>query len=193
MFLCFIACLSCQSQEKIDLEKVSFAKSYKEILQNTKFQTDQREIVTTLPVAYTKEVSKYKFGTVSLSDSKESSLKSSTVGLLINNTTERKTVGVKIEIEDTSLGNSLLSYLKSQYKAPKVLSAVPGKNSEGKVLGNSAYLWSLKDKTIVLAQYYEYTNNKPNISSVLYIVDNQVKAPGTQEKAASHLIKTFTP
>ena len=56
---------SCNSQQKVDLEKVEFTKDYKEILKNTKFQTDAREIVTTLPVAYTKDVGGYKFGTVS--------------------------------------------------------------------------------------------------------------------------------
>jgi len=191
--LCFITCLSCQSQEKADLEKVDFAKNYKEILKNTKVQTDAREIVTTLPVAHTKDVSQFRFGSVSFVNSKENAIKSSSVGILINNTAERLTKGIKIEVEDTAAGNELLAYLKSQYKDPKVLAGVPGKNSEGKVLGNSAYAWSLKDKTIVLVQYYEYTDNKPNISSVLFMVDNKVEAPEVQETVASRIIKTFTP
>ncbi|MBB6240490.1 hypothetical protein HDC90_005167 [Pedobacter sp. AK013] len=191
--LYIITCLSCQSQEKINLEKVDFAESYKQILKNVKFQTDAREIVTTLPIAYTKNVSQYRFGNISFANSKENSIKSSTVGLLINNTKERLTKGIKIEVEDTSISNALLAYLKLQNKALKVLSRVPGKNNEGKVLGNAAYSWTLKDKTIVLVQYYEYTNNKPNISSVLYMVDNQVIAPEVQQTVVSRIIKTFTP
>ncbi|WP_426327068.1 hypothetical protein [Pedobacter sp. R-06] len=191
--LYFITCLSCQSQEKINLEKVDFAESYKQILKNVKFQTDAREIVTTLPVAYTKNVSQYRFGNISFANSKENSIKSSTVGLLINNTKERLTKGIKIEVEETSASNELLAYLKSQYKTPKVISGVPEKNNEGKVLGNAAYSWNLKDKTIVLIQYYEYTNNKPNISSVLYMVDNKVIAPEVQQTVVSRIIKTYTP
>jgi hypothetical protein len=193
IFLCFIMCLSCRSQEKIDLEKINFAKNYKEILNNTKFQTDAREIVTTLPVAYTKDIKQYKFGNIPFVNSKETSIKSSTVGVLINNITKRLTKGIKIEIEDTSISNELLTYLKSQYKAPKVLSKVPQKNSEGKVLGNAAYYWTSKDKTLVLVQYYEYTNNKPNISSILYMVDNQATTSDGQRTVASLIIKTFTP
>jgi hypothetical protein len=190
--LCFIACLSCQSQEKNDLEKVDFAKNYKEILKNTKVQTDAHEIVSTLPIAHTKDVSQFRFGNVSFVNSKENGIKSSTVGILINNTAERLTKGIKIEAEDTSVSNELFAYLKSQYKDPKVLSGVPGKNREGKVLGNSAYSWNSKDKAIVLVQYYEYTDNKPNISSVLYVVDNKMMALEVQETVASHIIKTFT-
>ncbi|MFW0714711.1 hypothetical protein [Pedobacter sp. N23S346] len=193
IFQCFIMCLSCRSQEKIDLEKINFAKNYKEILNSTKFQTDAREIVTTLPVAYTKDIKQYKFGNISFVNSKETAIKSSTVGVLINNTTKRLTKGIKIEIEDTSISNELLTYLKSQYKAPKVLSKVPQKNSEGKVLGNAAYYWILKDKTLVLVQYYEYTNNKPNISSILYAVDNQATTSDGQKKVVSLIVKTFTP
>ncbi|MBB6331340.1 hypothetical protein HNP24_002290 [Chryseobacterium sediminis] len=193
IILCFIMCVSCQSQQKTDLEKVDFAKGYKEVLKDTKYQTEAREIVTTLPVAYTKDVAGFKFGNITFPEHKENNVKSSSVGLLINNTTERLTKGIKIELEDTAAGNDLLAYLKSQYKNPKVLAGIPAKNSEGKVLGNAAYSWNLKDKTMVLVQYYEYTNNKPNTSSVLYIVDNQVKTADGQETAASHLIKTYTP
>lgn len=186
-------CVSCQSQQKTDLEKVDFNKSYKEVLKDTKYQTEAREVVTTLPVAYTKDVAGYKFGSVSFPEHKENTVKSSTVGLLINNSTERLTKGIKIELEDTSAGNELLAYLKAQYKSPKVLAGVPSKNNEGKILGNAAYSWNLKDKTIVLVQYYEYTNNKPNTSSVLYIIDNQVMTADGQETAASHTVKTYTP
>ncbi|MEF9476640.1 hypothetical protein OWR28_01685 [Chryseobacterium sp. 1B4] len=192
IILCFIMFVSCQSQQKTDLEKVDFSKGYKEVLKDTKYQTEAREIVTTLPVAYTKDVSGYKFGNISFPEHKENNVKGSTVGLLINNTTERLTKGVKIELEDTAAGNDLLAYLKSQYKNPKVLAGVPAKNSEGKILGNAAYVWDLKGKTMVLVQYYEYTNNKPNTSSVLYIVDNQVKTADGQETAAAHLLKTYT-
>ena len=93
---------SCNSQQKVDLEKVEFTKDYKEILKNTKFQTDAREIVTTLPVAYTKDVGDYKFGTVSFVSNASTAAQSPTVGVLINNSTERITKGLKIEIEDTS-------------------------------------------------------------------------------------------
>lgn len=193
-FLCFITCLSCQSQDnKINLKETEFSKNYKEILKNTKFQTDPREIVTTLPIAYTKDVNLYKFGDISFVKSNDNELKSSTVGLLINNTTERLTKGLKIEIEDTAIGHDLLLYLKSEYKNLKTLSGIPKKNSEGKLLGNSAYSCYLKDKTIVFVQYYEYTDDKPNISSILYIVDNKVLATDFEETVASHLIKTFTP
>ena len=191
--MCFLLCTACQSQEKTDLEKVDFSKSYKEIFKNVKFQTDQQEIVTTLPVAYTKNVSPYKFGTVSFQNSSEEAIKSSTVGILINNITERQTKGVKIEVEDTGASNNLLTYLKSQYKAPKILSGIPTKNKEGKVVGNAAYQWNLSNKTLLLVQYYEYTNNKPNVSSVLYLVDNQVLSYASQETVVSRLIKTYTP
>ncbi|MGM9476733.1 hypothetical protein ACS5PU_09890 [Pedobacter sp. GSP4] len=193
IFLYFIMCLSCRSQEKIDLEKINFAKNYKEILNNTKFQTEAREIVSTLPLAYTKDIKQYKFGTISFVNSKETSLKRSTVGVLINNTIKRLTIGIKIEIEDTSISNELLIYLKAKYKDPKVLSKVPQKNSEGKVLGNAAYCWIFKDKTFVLVQYYEYTNNKPNTSSIFYAIDNLATTSDGQKKVAPLIIKTFTP
>jgi len=193
VILCCIACLSCQSQGKTDLEKTDFSKNYKEILKGARVKTEAREMVTTLPVAHTPDVSSFTFGNIAFTNSKANAIKSSSVGVLINNTTERLTEGIKIEVEDTAAGNELLAYLKSKYKAPKVLSGIPGKNSEGKVLGNSAYAWTLKDKTLVLVQYYEYTDNKPNISSVLFMVDNKATAPEVQQNVAARIIKTFTP
>ncbi len=193
MILCTVTCLSCQSQEKTELEKVDFTTNYKEILKGTKIKTEAREIVTTLPVASTNEVDKFNFGTVNFSNSNENDIKSATVGILINNTTERSSKGIKIEVEDTDTSNRLFTYLKSQYKTPKTLSPIPQKNNDGYILGNSAYSWSLRDKTIVLVQYYEYTDKKPTVSSTLYVLDNKVLMPDAQGSVASHVIKTFTP
>lgn len=192
LFMSFLVCVSCQSQEKTDLEKTDFSKSYKEIFKNVKFQTESREITTTLPIAYTKNVGVFKFGNIDFKNSAENSIKSSTVGILINNIENRQTKGIKIEIEETSIGYNLFTYLKSQYGSPKILSELPKKNREGKTLGNSAYSWNIKDKTIVFVQFYEYTNNKPNVSSILYIVDNKIMCVGLQETVSSHILRTFT-
>lgn len=191
--LCIATCLSCQSQGKTDLEKIDFSKNYKDILKDMKVQTDPREIVTTLPIATTKEVNNFRFGNVTFMNTNENDIKSSTVGILINNTTERSSKGVKIEVEDTDTSNKLFNYLKSQYNTPKILSGIPQKNSDSQILGNSAFSWNLKDKTIVLAQYYEYTDKKPTVSSVLYFIDNKVMMPDNQESVTSHVVKTFTP
>lgn len=192
LFICFLVCISCQSQEKTDLEKIDFSNNYKEIFKNVKFQTESREITTTLPIAYTKDVDMYEFGKIAFKNSPESFMKSSTIGILIDNITDRQTKGVKIEIEDTSIGYNLFTYLKSQYGSPKILSELPKKNREGKILGNSAYSWNIKDKTIVFVQFYEYTDNKPNVSSILYIVDNKIMCVGLQETVSSHILRTFT-
>lgn len=191
--LCIATCLSCQSQGKTDLEKIDFSKNYKDILKDMKVQTDPREIVTTLPIATTKEVNNFRFGNVTFMNTNENDIKSSTVGILINNTTERSSKGIKIEVEDTDTSNKLFNYLKSQYNTPKILSGIPQKNSDSQILGNSAFSWNLKDKTIVLAQYYEYTDKKPTVSSVLYFIDNKVMMPDNQESVTSHVVKTFTP
>lgn len=192
--LCIATCLSCQSQGKTDLEKFDFSKNYKDILKDMKVQTDPREIVTTLPIATTKEVNNFRFGTVTFMNSNKNDIKRSTFGILINNTTERRSSkGIKIEVEDTDTSTKLFNYLKSQYKTPKILSGIPQKNSDGQILGNSAFFWNLKDKTIVLAQYYEYTDKKPTVSSVLYFIDNKVMMPDNQESVTSHVVKTFTP
>lgn len=191
--LCIATCLSCQSQGKTDLEKIDFSKNYKDILKDMKVQTDPREIVTTLPIATTKEVNNFRFGNVTFMNTNENDIKSSTVGILINNTTERSSKGIKIEVEDTDTSNKLFNYLKSQYNTPKILSGIPQKNSDSQILGNSAFSWNLKDKTIVLAQYYEYTDKKPTVSSVLYFIDNKVMMPDKQESVTSHVVKTFTP
>lgn len=193
IYLCFILCLSCKSQERSDLEMVDFSKNYKEILKGANIKTEAREIVSALPIAYTKDVNLFNFGNVSFLKSPKEAVKSSSVGILINNTTERLTKGIKIEVEDTDSGRELFDYLKLKYKEPKTLTQIPKKNNEGKVLGNSAYSWSLKDKTMVFVQYYEYTNNKPNISSVLYVINNNVESPEFDETVATHIIKTYTP
>ena len=51
------------------------------------------------------------------------------MGVLINNSTERITKGLKIEIEDTSTSDRILTYLKAKYKNPKIISKIPEKNT----------------------------------------------------------------
>lgn len=178
---------------KKDLENFDFAENYKEIFQDIQYQIDESEIVTTLPIAYTYDVNRFNFGKVNFQNSDEGEIEFSKVGILFNNTSDTKTKGILIEVKDTPTSESLLNYLHSQYSSPKVLVETPKKNEEGQTLGNAAYVWNLPEKTILLVQFYEYNNGKPNISSVLYDVDNQAKTIGNQETVSSRLIRTYSP
>lgn len=190
-FTFMLSFLSCQSQDKIDLEKVDFQEGYKSILNNTQYITEAQELVTTLPFATTKDVGGFKFGDVELVKSPKESPKSSLVGVLINNINEKMTKGILIEIEETSKSEAMFKYLSQKYEKVKVLSPIPSKNSAGRVLGNSAFLWNTSFYSVVLVQYYEYTDGKPNVSSILYLVDNKVLTSDSSEKVISRIERTF--
>lgn len=85
----------------------------------------------------------------------------------------------------------MFKYLSQKYEKVKVLSPIPSKNSAGRVLGNSAYLWNTSFYSVVLVQYYEYTDGKPNVSSILYLVDNKVLTSDSSEKVISRIERTF--
>ena len=106
MSLLFLSCT-----KKTDLEKVDFSSSYKEIFKGVKFEMEDEDIATTLPCAFTEEMTHFSFGDIEFQNTnKEEKVVSSKVKILFNNASEQKTSGIIIKIEEEEIGNKMFSY-----------------------------------------------------------------------------------
>ena len=200
MSLLFLSCT-----KKTDLEKVDFSSSYKEIFKGVKFEMEDEDIATTLPCAFTEEMTHFSFGNIEFQNTnKEEKVVSSKVKILFNNASEQKTSGIIIKIEEEEIGNKMFSYLKKQYNTPKTLLPAPSKNDERRVTGYSAYLWNIGEKTMIFSQYYYHRVNEypdgheeyfPRVSSTLYLIDNNVLTSfkDFKQTAVERLLKTYSP
>ena len=199
MSLLFLSCT-----KKIDLEKVDFSSSYKEIFKGVKFEMEDEDIATTLPCAFTEEMTHFSFGNIDFQNTNKEEIPLSKVKILFNNASEQKTSGIIIKIEEEETGNKLFSYLKKQYNTPKTLLPTPSKNDEGRVTGYSAYLWNVEGKTMIFSQYYYHRVNEypdgheeyfPRVSSTFYLIDNNVLTSfkDFKQTAVERLLKTYSP
>lgn len=185
---------SCKSQDKISIDTLTFKENKKDFFLDKKVVTEQREINTTLPKCYTNEVSSYKYGSLDFVKSDENAIVESTVGVLLENQSSDKIVGIVITVEDTQISMALLEELNKINGMPEVLMEAPKENEDKQLLGYASYLWKQKNNySIVLSQSFEYTDGKRNIASLLYIISNTAKVtnPNSEETVIDRLIRTY--
>ena len=185
---------SCDIQNRIDLESLTFKEKSIDLLKSLSTNDEPREINTTLPVKYTQDIGDFKFGDINLIKSKEKDLTYNKVGLLFEKPNNSKIVGITINIENKEQSIEILNYLKSKNGNPKIIAPIPTENKNGQLLGYSSYLWkTTNNKFIVLSQSYGYINGKRDISSLIYIVKNNVKVtdPPSQELVVDRLMRTY--
>lgn len=206
IIITFASLLLLSCTKRTDLEKVDFSSSYKEIFKGVKFEMEDEDIATTLPCAYTEEMTHFRFGDIKFQNTdKEEEIVLSNVKILFNNPSERKTSGIIIEIEEEDIGDKMFSYLKKQYNTPKILS-LPSKNDKGRIIGGySAYVWNIEGKTMIFSQFYQYGRYIiyddgheeffPNASSTFYLIDNNVLTvfKDFKQTAVERVLKIKTP
>lgn len=197
IFLILLFCItmnSCNTQNKIDLNELTFNENIKDLFQNESTILEAREINTTLPFLYTNNVEVYKYGNVNFTKSNENDIVLSRVGVLLEKPTNEKIVGIIVTAENTETSNSLFEEIKKRNGMPEVLLPVPQVDENNQLLGYSAYLWCLKNNySIILSQSYEYTDGKRTIASLMYIVSNKTKVtdPNQDELVVDRLIRTY--
>lgn len=185
---------SCNTQNRVSLDELTLNENKQDLFQNKKTILETREINTTLPLLYTNDVDLYKYGNVKFIKSDENDIVLSKVGVLLENSSDKKIVGVVVTVEDTETSDSFLKEIIKINGTPEILMPIPKENDENQLLGYSAYLWRLKDShSIVLTQSYEYTDGKRNIASLAYIVSDNIKVtnPNQNEHVIDRLIKTY--
>jgi hypothetical protein len=185
---------SCDNQNRIDLESLTFKEKSVDLFKNLSAYDETREIATTLPVKYTKDVNDFKFGAIEFIKSDENDLTYNKVGLLFEKPNSSEISGITINIENMKQSIEILNYLKSKNGNPEIISPIPTENTSGQLLGYAAYLWkkTKSNQAIVLSQSYEYTNGKRDITSLIYIVTNNVKvSDASQELVIDRLIRTY--
>lgn len=184
---------SCKNKDKIDLETLSLNENVTDLFKDTKTFGELREINTTLPVKYSNDINKFKFGNVNFNNTYEKEIVYSKVGLILENKNSTQISGIVLNIESTEESIALLNYLKTKIGNPTILSPEPLINRSGELLGYSAYTWNINNtKSMVLSQSYEYTDGKKTIASLLYLVNKNVKVSDANgELVLDRLIRTY--
>ncbi len=188
---------SCSSQNKFDLQKMSFKEDIKVVLKDIKKNAELREILTTLPVYVTKEVSFFKFGKIEFSDKTDfldKALKNS-ISFFLNDTLSKKLVGVSYQSRSSIESLKLKAYLEKEYGVPQILNKPVFSNNTKTMMGFSNLLWKNfeNNKTILLSLSYSELNKKEHIEADMVIMDNSVKDTdiGANRTVVERLIKTF--
>jgi len=165
---------SCHAQVRIDLEQFDFKSNATQLFTNMKSFYDNSYPGTTLPRIYTYNVGHFKFGPIELIENEDDNVVVD-AGVFINN--KKEIEGLIINIGYTKQSLQLLQYLISKYNKPIILAPLPTKNNNGQLLGRASYLWKdvNNNRAMLLSHSYKYFNKKNNISSVLYIIDNEIK------------------
>jgi len=188
-----IMCTSCNSQTRVDLEQVNFKDRVDQLFANIQTFRDKSYPGTSLPYIYTYELNHFKYGPIELIKSVDDNVLTE-AGIITND--KRDIVGLVINVGYTKQSLQFLQYLKSKYKIPIILAEVPKKNLEGQILGYANYLWndSIQNRSILLSLSYEILNGASNISSTLYIIDNDVKSTNSSDSRTVKdlLIQSYT-
>jgi len=166
---------SCNSQNKIDLEKLDFHQSSKDLFTNLKFREDKRDIATTLPIEYTYEAQNFKYGPIEFLKSEKTDEAFNKVGVFLDSIKNIK--GIFIDIESSKQSIPLLNYITKTYGTAHVLSKVPDKDRNGIQSGISAYTWNIPNehRFINLIQFYKEVNSKNTIATYFYLIDDTIK------------------
>lgn len=177
----------------LDLDSVSLSNTYKFFLQDTPYLTSGEQIATHLPIAFTYEVDHFCFGDILLPLTDPNDFPRNQVGVLINNVAEKKTVGLRIQVEDEKITSALFDMLKQKYGNPKLLTPAPTHNSDGSQLGYAAYWWDRDEPIIIVHEYgHDAATDSGTRGTTYYRLINRQVRDSDDREVINRLRDTYT-
>lgn len=187
-----------QAQQKLDLEKLPYHTSIKNLLKDKDTYPEERELASSLPCLTTKSVKKFKFGMLEFTNGSQSGSESdlsSTISLLFTDQAHTKLAGMVIRIEKKVEAKKIGKYIAAKYGKGTVLAAIPKPRSTGEVLGFPAifYVDKKTNRTIIVADNYIEIDGKPDFSTDLFVIDNGTKVAdqGSSDTVAERLKRSY--
>jgi hypothetical protein len=185
----------CKSQERFDLEKLTFKEDVTALLKDKIKHGDNEEIATTLPAYLTFDVEGFKYGPVNFThggEQGEDAVTRSGITFLLNSVTEKKIVGIIIKIQKSAEAKQLNEYIRQKYGEPVVLAGGPKPDKQGMLFGFPAYFWKniQPDVSLVMVKQYTSINDKQAFGTVIYIVKNdaETSVPTTFKTVLNRII-----
>jgi hypothetical protein len=179
---------SCSSQNKMDLEKVSFNENIKTVLKGLKKSAELRDLQTTLPAYTIKEVALFKFGNISFAKDD----KSKSISFYLKDTSSKKIAGLSFQTENASEGSSIKSYIDKKYGQSQILHSLSKSQNSKILLGYSSFIWKKMEdsKSMFLTVSYSEENKKQLVKTEVIIIDNTIKDtdPNTDRTVVDRII-----
>jgi hypothetical protein len=179
---------SCSSQNKTDLEKMSFNEDIKVVLKGVKKNAELRDFQTTLPAYTIKEVALFKFGNINFSKDD----KTRSITFYLNDTSSKKIAGLSFQTDDASEGASIKSYIDKKYGQSEILHSISQSQNSKIALGYSSFIWKkIEDnKSMVLTVSYSEENKKQLVKTEVVIIDNTIKDtdPNTDRTVVDRIV-----
>lgn len=177
----------------LDLASVELTTGYGSLLESVPRHVDAEDITTHLPTFYTYAVDGYCFGHVALQSSAPEAVPRTQIGVLLSNADERKTVGLKVQLEDSRGAAALLDALTRIHGEPVGIAPVPAPRENGALLGYAAYLWELKEPIFLVHTYtYDTRSRRSERSATLFRLTPDARDSGGGV-VLERLRRTYTP
>ncbi|MDN5287971.1 MAG: hypothetical protein JWR38_4245 [Mucilaginibacter sp.] len=183
---------SCNAQEKVDLEKLTFKEDPRVIVKNHKKSADRTEPLTSLPAYTTYDIAGYNFGPVALTEH-------CFVSFLLNSIEEKKLVGLIVGFKTIPESKAIYKYIFQKYGKPVTLQReTQERDSHNKPYpSSSAFLWRniRPGVSLLLSKSYVFEEGKPVESTDLVLINNDAK-PSYEtnfKTVLDRVIKTYTP
>lgn len=186
-FTGMLTLISCTGQNKIDIETIDYNQNFINFFKEKDIQRkifEMEDVWTHLPVTYTYEINKFRFGEIDFkleSEIKGGDDKSaSTVKFfwknqdMTINKTEGKIIGIEVSINNLSEAENLTDYLKKKYGKPELLINLkePKTKKNAIIMGVETYYWELlnNDYSIIYNKNYGESFNQQNLHGLLFVI-----------------------
>jgi hypothetical protein len=190
---------SCSSQNKFDLEKMSFTENVKDILKDKKKFAQERDVLTTLPSFYTYQVQDFKYGNVNFvnNEADKNNNGNTSVYFLCKDTIKPyKIKGFIIDTDNKVEGDNLTTYLKKANGEPKKFNSTTKSETTGKPNSSDGYIWkNVKENfSILLIHSYVVINDKDVLNTKVVVIDSDIldKDPDSKRTVLERIKQTYT-
>lgn len=197
LILASVMASSCSSQNKFDLQKMTFNEDVKEILKGKKKFSQERDVLTTLPTFYTYEMQHFKYGNIEFAnkDIANDNPSSAIYFLLKDTVTPYQIKGVMINTDIKKEGDALIENLKKEYGNPKMISTSTISEETKNPNGSNCYLWqnAKNNHSILCVQSHNKIDNKEVLSTEIVFIDSNIidKDPDSKRTVLDRIIQTY--
>jgi hypothetical protein len=194
----FLTAQACTSQNRIDLEKLTYKENVMNLLRGKdkiadtaliknmsnqqvtvrKVTLETDNVFTNLPQYRTYAIKFFRYGDFEFSNEDlENDYLMGSVSAIVASPTDQKLVGLVIDLRNTEDAKKFDDHINDLYGKPTVVEPEPKPNKDGITMGDAAYVWRniRPGFSLVMDNNYSTVNGKQSMETTVYILNNDAK------------------